>query len=461
MHETGNIARVFRQSLLLRFPLRLRLRLRLLWACSAASVFLGCRDDGATREVMESDVVGGRYVRFEDAAGVKALSLAARDELPAREDVEAYLAGVKGREALLEEWYASPSHGKRVGRIFGDLFGIPDTPFVVRDGAVLVTNARGAYESHNGETTCEGDEPLERVFPWWEDGGRQVDVCAALACGVGALRCAPKEAMPKVRAAVAGELADRARHAYTRDLDWTQLWAGNWIYGNRYLFFAYAYESMFLESTAWKPAPPAADQAALLAFVRLAPRASATQSTLPAFLPARAGVVTAPQFLKRHNNFRSRIRALSQNLSCEDVGVFLNTSGISSMINPSLSAFDRSHGAKPGCASCHYGMDNLGSSLLGWSDVGHREWWHAPSQKGHAFGVEGDGPGFLMRTWVERGPRFQECMARQVWASFSGGRDFSSLGERTRGRLVEAAERGLRGAVRATLASPELTRVDP
>lgn len=427
----------------------------------ATSLLGGCREDGAVREASEGDVVGGRYIRFDAAARVRALSLAARDESPTREEVEAYLSGDKGTADLLADWSKGEALGKRVGRVFDDRFGVPDTPFVVDDAHVLVRNAQGAYEASDGTITCApGGPSVETVSPWWLDSGT-VSVCAALQCGPEALRCVPKETLPRIWEAVRGELAARARYVYTSNLGWMDLWAGEWAYGDRHLAFVYQFESRPFEGTPARPEATPEERRSLAAAVRAVPLSAKARFTPPAFLAQRSGVVTAPQFLKRHNNFRSRIRGLSQALLCEDVGPALNTSGVATFKNPDLSAFDLSHGTKPGCSGCHYGMDNLGSALLGWDDNGHRQWWWSPSQKGHAFGVDGEGPKFLMETWVERGPRFPQCMAKTVWSSFSGGRSFDALPERTREAFTSAARKGLKPLVDTVLASPDLVRVDP
>jgi hypothetical protein len=426
--------------------------------------FGACRKDGAAREVEDSDFVQGRLMRPNDAAKIRALSLAARDELPSRAEVEAYTSGARAKSELLDDWSAQASHGERVGRVFGDLFGVSDSPFVIEESHVLVPNEDGLLESMNGTNRCQidgaGEEGYESVAPWWLDGADTVRICRNVGCGPAALRCVPRTEGRKVLDAVRGELAARARYAYGANLDWNALWAGEWVYGNRFLAFVYQYEAKPFEPSPVRAVPDAAQTSVLVAAMRAVPLQTNVRFTLPSFLPPRAGIVTSPQFLKRHNNFRSRVRGLVQAMACEDVGPTLNTSGIARFVNADLSAFDKQHGVKAGCASCHFGMDNLGSALLGWSDVGHREFWKMPSQAAHAFGVDGEGPGFLMRTWVARGPGFQACMAKKAWHSFSGGRSFEALPKETRDALVASASGGLRPLVRAVLMAPELTSVD-
>ena len=388
----------------------------------------------------------------------KAFSLAARDILPSRQEVEDFNSGRKGLSAWINEWSDEPDFLARVGRIYNDQFGVPDDLFIVEDSLVLRENSSGIFEPSDGTANCGTGQSAE-VSPWWQDQG-SVRICAAAACGPGALRCVPTGRLGNLRRAVQWEISERAQWTFQNNKSWKDFWASNEIFGSRDLAFVYLYESKRLESSHADGALSASKIQELEAWLRSVPLEESVGFKVPNTLPERSGIVTAPQFLKRFNNFRSRVRALAINLSCQDIGSGLNTSGISQFVNSDLSSFDLAHGLKAGCSSCHFGMDNLGSTLLGWNDVGQREFWKKTSQKGHAFGKEGDGPAFLANSWVERGPQFAQCMAQQVWKSLSGGRDFGNLPGGRKQALESAANQGMRELVKQTLLAPELLKVD-
>jgi hypothetical protein len=420
-------------------------------------IFLSsCRKDEAIREADKNDVVNGRFFSFSKAAELKSLSLAARDEMPTQQESESLSNGSRTKEQILENWTQGPEHSARVGRIFSDLFGIQKTPFVIEDSRQLVLNDTGVYENLNRTKTCVG--PGNQVLPWW--GSENVSICPNLDCGPFALKCLPAEKLTLLHQAVRQEIDQRARFTYLKNLNWEEFWAGKWIYGNRYLAFVYAYESRLLEGGS-KPVLTLGQTSEINNFLTSFSLNESQKAVLPSFFPERAGVVTSPQYLKRHNNFRSRIRGLAQAMSCQDISAALNPSNIAVFVNTDLSDFDKSHGTQQACASCHYAMDNLGSTLLGWNDNGQREGWKTISQQGHAFGSTGNGPFFLMSTWVRQGPQFSKCMATQIWKSLSGGRDFSKLSSNKQKTLQEASELGLKSLVRASLSLPEITRVDP
>jgi hypothetical protein len=153
----------------------------------------------------------------------------------------------------------------------------------------------------------------------------------------------------------------------------------------------------------------------------------------------RAGIVTTPAFMRRFNNSRSRIRALTDSLLCHDIDGSLNTSGISTLVNPDTNALGQSIVTRSQCATCHYGMDNLASTLFGWNDQGTYERWPKQlSQAGHAFGQAITGPVALMESYIERAPGFAECMSKRAWEDFSG-RPWSALSSEEQGTFLNAA----------------------
>lgn len=427
----------------------------------------------------------------DTTAQLRFLSVAIRDRLPTVDEAKrAYQATDKEDEltSLVGQWLASPEHKARVERHFNDMFGVGPYVFLADGATDLVQYPTEPGEapadlSTNGvwhlpkdvKTSC--GTPVQ-ANAWWSDTPIMIcptAVSAAISFGGGSIRCSdpfsangmrhascgcgpeqilcyPRHLKKNATVAVAREFAQRARYAYEQDLDWLTVFGGDQFYGDRWLYHHYLYQ----DKIAWMLQVPSAGE---LAFLKSLPvDGSRRLATFPTTVRERSGVVTSPAFLRRFNNFRSRVRAITEQLLCRDIDPSLNTSGISTFVNTDLSDFDRAHGTQSGCAGCHYAMDNSGSTLLGWSDMGFYEGWDPKSQAGHVFGEDGNGPQFLMQSYIERGTGFTECMAKRAFEGFSGG-SFDDLATDKRAELVALAAQGPRPLIRGLLTSPLLRQL--
>lgn len=172
----------------------------------------------------------------------------------------------------------------------------------------------------------------------------------------------------------------------------------------------------------------------------------------------RAGIVTSPGFLNTFNTFRGRTRILSQRLLCHDVDETLNPDNFKSFVNPSLTQADRDHGEKAGCSYCHYGMDNQASALLGYHIDGTAQYDYTPipSQLGHVFGQDGQGPAFLVKGFVERAAGFNDCMASSSFTALTGLHWEKALTDEERTAFEASAQQGPHALIQAILRSPLL-----
>lgn len=229
---------------------------------------------------------------------------------------------------------------------------------------------------------------------------------------------------------------------------WLDLLGGNKFYGNRWLYHHYIMQEK-IEYGLELPTQ------AEWSFLKSLPTTANVFLPFPNSSVERSGVVTSPSFLRRFNNFRSRIRAITEKLLCKDVDGSLNIDNYAQFINPSLTAFDRSHGEQQSCATCHYSLDNFGSTILGWSPEGYFEKWNPPSQLGHVFGEDGTGPRFLMESYVERGSDFSLCMAKKTWQEFSGA-DWNVLSATEKQDLLIAASEGPKQVIESVLTGAPL-----
>ena len=405
-----------------------------------------------------------------EAAKLRHAAFAILDRAPTVIEAQAVFNGEQTLAGQIEIWLADPSHRDRVHRLFWDLFGTQQFGLQTKAEAILEVGSGGAYYLPS-RADCGADFQL--VDAWWADEpvpmcanslGEQIEFGAdatylnciewnAMAdercgCGPDQLLCFPNDQhMRALHDELKNESARRGVWAWENDLSWATLFAGD-FYGSRLLYYFYIY-SGYIEP--YRELPPAADLTRLASLPVWTPGTTAYPSG-----PERAPIVTAPNFLVQFNNPRSRIRALSERLLCQDISAALNTDGIATFVNSDLTEFDVQHGAKEGCSGCHFALDNMSSTILGWSDLA---WWLEPdgiSQLGHVFGQQGEGPQFLMTAIVERGPGFNECMVRQFWESMAGSSWFE-LDQAVRDRLLAAGEFGPRGLIEAIARAPELT----
>lgn len=412
-------------------------------------------------------------------AQLRFLSFTIRDQSPTVEEAKAFRAGETTLEALVDLWLAAPGHKQRIKRYFRDMFGVAREVETVMDAFSLRSTGENGYLYRwrgRDNAICDGGTPVD-AEAWWLPAGQTVKVCSlevsdslsyedksgkrtactadrvwsgACGCGPKLIACLPPDLQRPLVDAVTEEFPERALRAYEADGSWLDVFAGDQFYGTKLLYWKYLHSSKIARGGLL---PSEAEWATL---------ASLTMDEWkPAPYPdgtTRAGLVTSPGFLLQRNEYRVRTRALSEKLLCQGIGPALNTGGIAVFLNPDFRPEDLSHADQDDCARCHYPMDNLGSMLFGWNTLGEWDPLKTPSQIGHAFGIDGEGPRFLARSFIERGPGFVECMARTAWEDFSGSK-WEELVETERQALAALAGRGPRALIHTLLRSTLLANL--
>jgi hypothetical protein len=410
-------------------------------------------------------------------AQLRFLSFTIRDQAPAPEEAKAYRSGAIGLAELVDQWLASPAHDNRIRRYFRDMFGVATGLQPMDDAFVLELSASGFLFRTGTPNVCQPGEEVSSEA-WWLEPGETVLVCpqevtATLdyetddgrraactsdkigrekcGCGPRLIGCLPAGLVDTLASQVRAEFPERALRAYQSDATWLDTFAGEIFYGTRLLYWTYLHTAKMARGGLL---PTAAE----LATLQSLPMDAWTQAPYPEGAE-RAGLLTSPGFLLQHNNYRTRVRALSEKLLCQPIGPALNTSGIEVFLNPDFSPEDLKHAGPTDCARCHYPMDNLGSLLFGWNTMGQ---WNPrgkpPSQIGHAFGQDGVGPRFAIRSIIERGPGFLECMASSAWEEFSGSA-WSELTGTDRRALLTLAIGGPRSLIQTMLRSTLLANL--
>lgn len=404
------------------------------------------------------------------AAKLRLMSFATRDTPPALAETRALTSGATTLDALVATWIDGEEHRTKVKRFFYDMFGT--AYHKLSAGLRLKKTEEGVYYLEERGTCAEG--VAVSVAAWWIEPGETVKVCpntvsnalkfgtpfvdeivctlpaglvddARCGCGPENLACMPEDLEAGMWAAMYDGFTERGLLAYDEGRTWLDLFAGDTFYGNRamyffYMWYGYVYNTGTLNG----------DDVAALRDLPLTGRAEAPFPVGGAV--ARAPVVTDPNFMAQYNNFRSRIRALTERLLCQDVGAALNVDDFDHFVNADLGAFNTEHGNTAGCSGCHLPMDNMGSALLAWTDTGSL--YNAPfSPTSHVFGETGDGARFLMQGFVERGPGFQRCMAKRAYETFSGA-SFDELAAETQAEIEVMAADGPRDLIRNLLVSP-------
>jgi hypothetical protein len=435
----------------------------------------------------------GRTLRF--------VSLAIRDIPPTFDETARFMAGQKSLDTFISEWLASPEHTGRIARYFADFFGeaVGFTPlgnFQLRLSDNGTYHLKGSPEfGLDDKPDCTPEEALRRPA-WWLDEGDTILICPesasdgfvfpppgpddnpivcdsafsqalepACGCGDHQLLCIPCELEGStectdtagrnrdLEASFNREPIERGVFVYENGLSWMDYLGGDFFYGNRalYLYYLQMQESLMSGEVS---AAAAMDQ------LNNIPMDRPARAPWPAGFE-RAGLVTSPGFLNTFNTFRGRARVLSQRLLCHDVDETLNVDQYEQFINPSLTDADRAHGAREQCAFCHYGMDNQASMLLGYDIDGRSLRASGLSQLGHVFGQDDSGPSALIRGYVERGPGFNECMAKRAWASFTGLPWDTALTDADRAAFIALSRQGPRPLIRGILTSPVLRQASP
>lgn len=407
----------------------------------------------------------------EDTRKLKILSLSIRDEGPSIEEAKAVANNERTVQSYVDEWLESSKHIDRVRRYFADLFMVPNDFFVNEDPFFLDQTSDGVWYSA-AKGSCTLGQAVN-VAAWWTSAeGQTVKVCPSISstsifiqpsgnyfgcmwssgflqngcgCGPSQLYCYPKSFKNSLVKDLGNEPRDRATAAYQSNLSWSDTVGSSKVFASRPMMVYYL---MTQYVAPWQAAPSPQEITKLFSI----PLNTKSWVNAPGQGAERAGIATTPAFLKRYNNFRSRIRAITDSLLCKDIDPSLNTSGISTLVNPHHTALDQSIASRPQCASCHYAMDNLGATLFGWDDNAGYTRWPVYSQQGHAFGQNGTGPKFLMESYVDRAPGFIDCMAKKAWESFAG-RSWDALSPAEKHTLSQAAAGGPRDLIRTVLTS--------
>lgn len=396
-----------------------------------------------------------------------------RDKPPDVHEAQDFWYQGKSLESFISEWKNDEHYEKRLIRMFNDWFGTGSDLDLLEFNHYLHLDANGIY-SQPVKGSCQPSEAVSSGA-WWLEPGQQVKICpnmhseaisfdngaincswggdqgilnARCGCGPDLILCLPLKLRYSQLESARHEFGHRAWFGYQNQQTWQDILGGNYFVGNRYLYHAYLISGTIVSTG---QLPTASD---LNTLKSLSPE-TVSRANFPDNHPERAGVVTAPGFLQQFNNFRSRIRALSEQLLCQDISGSLNTHQISHFVNQDLSDFDKAHGQKESCSSCHYPMDNMGSALLNWNAQGQYESWANLSQKTFLFGLEGEGPLFLMKTFVNNGPGLLECLSKKIWEDFTGT-PWGDLAGSVRDDYVTASQNGPTELIHRILATDRL-----
>jgi hypothetical protein len=407
----------------------------------------------------------GRLFRF--------LSYVYRDSPPSVEEARRFFA-TKDLTAFKDEWEKSPEFKSRIKRVFGEIL-------FTRSWADYFPGFRlnlkkdpvdGVYYLvRKGRANCGA---VVESTAWWSDTkvrvctdaaipaykitvGTKTEYCsrssnAGCGCGPDLIFCKPSELESRMLGSVHEEFENRGIIAYEKSWSWNDLIRGNEFYGNRHLFHTYLHKSGKMSIG---DAPLQADLDTLKSLPLDTPALAAFPSGPGKFY----GYITSPGFLVSYNNHRTRVRALTERLLCRDVDPALNTAGLTTFLNADLSAADKAHGNKQGCAECHYGLDNFASGFFNWSQSASFESWTKPkSQVFSIFGVQDENLGALADALIDKSPWFHECMAKRVWDNLSGG-NWSLLQEASQKEFVTASKQGPRPLFEAILNSKALREI--
>lgn len=403
------------------------------------------------------------------------LSYVMRDMPPTVSEAKAFANGETSLEQLIDSWLASDEHSTRIHRWFNDMLGLKKDFIAVPQNFMLFDDGSGILHNRTRGTCNEAS--ASNVTAWWLEPGQTIKVCsnvvndsstfviqngnttircgtlgpngfdnAVCGCGPNMILCFPQSSLTTLRDDMRFEFARRALDAYHNERGWDDLLAGDYFHGSRLLYWMYLHTQTLIKSTM----PTEADLNTLAAL----PLSSTSTAAFPSG-NERAGVATAPGFLRQYNSMRSRIRGLTMAFLCQDIDARLNTDNIASFLNDDLDANDLAHAENPDCAACHYPMDNMASTMLSWNTFGYTMPFRTVSQLGHVFGETGEGPSFLMKGYVERAPQFHECMAKRAFEDFSG-HAWDELSSSQQQDFLSAAQSGPRPLVRTVLSSPLL-----
>ena len=263
---------------------------------------------------------------------------------PTIEESKDFYYGNKSIEEFVKTWMQGSEHKNRIKRYFHDMFGMFPYPFIsisefdliksnpTNSGAMQAPadlNEDGVYHLR---TTVKPNcgTIIRNVSAWWSD--ETIDICSnsysdslnygtgkicttydgifSSECGCGPLQiaCYPLESKGMVKRSVVYENRNRFLFGYENKLSWNETIGGSQFIGNRWLFHYYLYQGK-ISGSATEPSD------AEIALLKSLPAPISIESLPmkkiinPPDSPERSGVLTSPAFLKRFNNFRSRVRA--------------------------------------------------------------------------------------------------------------------------------------------------------
>lgn len=405
------------------------------------------------------------------------LSFVIQDEGPSSDEAKAYARGETDLASLKANWLKSQGHRQRILRFFFDIFGVRSDVHGTMAHLILSKSDEGVWYL-DAKDSCSMDTAVQ-VTTWWSDPGSTELVCpnvisqeisyqddsgeqlscmsswwsmqaGACGCGPNLIACIKNDLVPDLIESVRLEAAWRGLNAYETGLSWQDFIGGKHFFGSRLLYWQYLVSGTMIAEARM----PSRDE---LTILNSLPLLAPALATMPVQNPPRAGVLTMPGFLNQYNEFRRRTRALSERLLCQPISPKLNTDQYTQFRNPDFTEQDLNHGGQSDCAGCHYAMDNLGSLLFGWNPNGYID-TPRPSTIGHAFGVDGEGPGFLAQSIVERGPGFFQCMAVTAWESLTN-MAWAKLNADRQKILLDMALKGPRDLLTAVLDSSDLLQL--
>lgn len=388
---------------------------------------------------------------------LRAVSLQIRDIPLSLDEAEKVVQLETNASQLKTQWLESLEHEARVLRLFNDWFGMNNNVFAnVWDNYGRDKEPDGSWQTANGFPRCSEESQFIETEVWWEDVGNRTKLCNVPDCGPHALKCTPKTYFPFFANAIKSELTQRGLYAYKNNWTIDEFLKSNKIIANRFLYYVYLQSAgVFIDPAINWTQPYVADE--LFSSIMSLHLKDFSLIDAPNFRE-RAGFVTAPVFLQRYNNFRSRIRAMTNDFLCQDVSSTLNTSGIQSLVNTtSLTPVDRAHATRAECSGCHYFMDNAGSLLLGWNDIALWQFWQPWDMSGHLFGENGSGSAFFITQFLEQKRKeIGECLTRKTWHSISGGKSYSELAIEKKQQMQDKFKEGFKNFLQAMFLLEEI-----
>ena len=266
----------------------------------------------------------------QNTSELRLLSLMIRDQNPVAEEINQFVAKEKNLDQFRTDWLGSIEHTQRVQRFFRDMFGVRKSIQAIDSFLVLSKNEDGIYRL-NAKDDCSVTTAMD-IKPWFTEGEETIRVCgnsfssaisfgedddftnclsgwwrmSQVLCGCGPelIGCITQELEDDLRHSMRNEFAVRASYAYREKLSWLDMFAGDFFYGNRLLYWKYLM-SQKMQVNGEMPTESELND------LKSLPLLDSDRKNIPTGAE-RAGLVTMPGFLNQFNDFRTRIRALSE-----------------------------------------------------------------------------------------------------------------------------------------------------